>query len=308
MASDPTAKDQRQPPQAIESVKIFSYPKVIFLWPTMVFALICGTGMLIVGDLKPEDPVTPEATDGVEVAAVAEPAEVTEPADVVEPAEPADEAIDAIASAEAAEVAEADALAAEEVPPGARRFSSWQNIFGAVFLIVFAVNMMVMSLDFPRFTLIAVILFGLTITFLLLYLASQGVDFLSPLTALSRHLYFAANAGFFFAIALIQGIMYAIIWATRYLDYWEIRPNEVLHHHGPLSDLERFPTIQLKFSKEIPDILEFLLGLGAGRLVLNFSTNDRVVTLDHVLFINSKEDQLKRLMSQLQVRMPGQEF
>ncbi|MEW4567049.1 hypothetical protein AB1L88_04210 [Tautonia sp. JC769] len=305
----------------IESVKIFSYPKVIFLWPTMVFALICGTGMLIVGDLKPEPAVLPEATAGVGAE---------EPAGPVAPVEPADDAVEEAAAIEPdgevtevavtpepdAEVeveglapADAEVLAtAEDVPPGARRFSSWQNIFGAVFLIVFAVNMMVMSLDFPRFTLIAVILFGLTITFLLLYLASQGVDFLSPLTALSRHLYFTANAGFFFAIAFIQGIMYAIIWATRYLDYWEIRPNEVLHHHGPLSDLERFPTIQLKFSKEIPDILEFLLGLGAGRLVLNFSTNDRVVTLDHVLFINSKEDQLKRLMSQLQVRMPGQEF
>ncbi|WP_169979291.1 hypothetical protein [Tautonia rosea] len=288
MASDPTAKDQRQPSQQIESVKIFSYPKVIFLWPTMVFALICGTGMLIVGDLEttPEPPVTPEAVEVVQAAEEGQ----GEGAQVAE------------GQVEAEQVAEI-----EVPPPGARRFSSWQNIFGAVFLIVFAVNMMVMSLDFPRFTLIAVILFALTLTFLLLYLASQGVDFLSPLTALSRHLYFAANAGFFFAIAFIQAVMYAIIWATRYLDYWEIRPNEVLHHHGPLSDLDRYPTIQLKFSKEIPDILEFLLGLGAGRLVLNFSTNDRVVTLDHVLFINSKEDQLKRLMSQLQVRIPGQE-
>lgn len=290
MASDPTAKDQRQPSREIESVKIFSYPKVIFLWPTMVFALICGTGMLIVGDLTeqtPGPPVTPEAREGVEVT---EEGPVAEGLVVEDP------------------LAEDLVVEAEAPPPGARRFSSWQNIFGAVFLIVFAVNMMVMSLDFPRFTLIAVILFGLTMTFLLLYLASQGVDFLSPLTALSRHLYFAANAGFFFAIAFIQAVMYTIIWATRYLDYWEIRPNEVLHHHGPLSDLDRYPTIQLKFSKEIPDILEFLLGLGAGRLVLNFSTNDRVVTLDHVLFINSKEDQLKRLMSQLRVQMPGQDI
>ena len=140
-----------------------------------------------------------------------------------------------------------------------------------IFLIVFAVNMMVMSLDFPRFTLVAVILFVMMMAFLLLYLASQGVDFLSPLTALSRHLYFAANAGFYFAIASILAVMFPIIWATRCLDYWEVRPNEVLHHHGPLSDLERFPTLQLKFDKEIPDILEFLLGLGSGRLVLYFS-------------------------------------
>ena len=44
-------------------------------------------------------------------------------------------------------------------------------------------------------------------------------------------------------------------------------PNEILHHHGPLSDLERFPTMNLKFDKEIPDVLEYAL-LGSGRLVL----------------------------------------
>lgn len=276
MASDPTAKENVVP-REIDSVKIFSYPKVIFLWPTMVFALICGTGMLIVGDSPAHGPpVTPEAREAV-----------------------ADEAAEA--EAEAIVEVDADKLP----PPGARRFSSWQNIFGITFLIVFAVNMMVMSLDFPRFTLIAVILFIMMMAFLMLYLASQGVDFLSPLTALTKYLFFTANAGFYFAIAAVQAVMYAIIWSTRYLDYWEVRPNEVLHHHGPLSDLERFPTLQMKFAKEIPDILEFLLGLGAGRLVLNFSVNDRQVVLDHVLFINSKEEQLKRLMSQLRVQMHG---
>lgn len=273
MAADPKAQDRPAPPPEIDSVKIFSYPKVIFLWPTMVFALICGLGMLIVGSGEP--------VQGPPVA-------------------------DAAIQAEAENLAEGEALAeaeaeAELPPEKVRRFSSWQNIIGVVFLIVFAVNMIVMSLDFPRFTLIAVILFVLMMAFLLLYLASQGVDFLSPLTTLSRYLYFTANAGFYFAIAAVLAVIFLIIWATRRLDYWEVRANEVLHHHGPLSDLDRYPTIQLKFSKEIPDILEFLLGLGAGRLVLNFSTTDRQVVLDHVLFINAKEEQLKQIMSRLRV-------
>jgi hypothetical protein len=274
MAADPKVQDRPALPPEIDSVKIFSYPKIIFIWPTMVFALLCGIGMLIVGNEEPvpDPPVAPE-----------------------------------VALAEGEVVAEGEAVAEAEVPPDKlRRFSSWQNIIGVIFLIVFAVNMMVMSLDFPRFTLIAVILFVLMMAFLLLYLASQGIDFLSPLTALSKHLYFTANAAFYFAIAAMLAVMFSVIWATRRLDYWEVRANEVLHHHGPLSDLERYPTLQLKFAKEIPDILEFLLGLGAGRLVMNFNINERQVVLDHVLFINAKEEQLKRLMNRLRVETQGQ--
>ena len=281
MASDPKQTTQAPPPPQVKSVQIFSYPKIIFIWPTMIFALICGLGMMVVGpeELNVGKAVAAQGIDGE--------TDVT-----VEVADDADEA--------EVEVA--------QLPPRLRRFSSWQNIFGIVFLIVFSVNMIVMSLDFPRFTLIAVILFVMFLAVLLLYLASLGVDFLSPLQALSRHLYFAANAGFYFAIAGILGTMFLIIWATRHLDYWEVRPNEVLHHHGPLSDLERYPTLQLKFDKEIPDILEFLLGLGSGRLVLYFSNSDRSVVLDHVLFINAKEEALKSLMGRLQVQVSQNEI
>ena len=96
--------------------------------------------------------------------------------------------------------------------------------------------------------------------------------------------------------------MFVIIYFTRYLDYWEILPNEILHHHGPLSDLERFPTMQLKFDKEIPDVLEFLF-LGAGRLVLHVQNERKSIVLDNVLFINAKEAGLKNLMSRMEVRV-----
>ncbi len=86
------------------------------------------------------------------------------------------------------------------------------------------------------------------------------------------------------------------------LDYWEVMPNEILHHHGPLSDLERFPTMNLKFDKEIPDVLEYAL-LGAGRLVLHVPNVEKSLVLDNVLFINSKEEALKKLMSRLEVRI-----
>jgi hypothetical protein len=115
-------------------------------------------------------------------------------------------------------------------------------------------------------------------------------------------IYVSANSQFYAMVALILAGLFAMIYVTRYLDYWEILPNEILHHHGPLSDLERLPTLNLKFDKEIPDVFEFLL-LGAGRLVLHVTEERRAIVLDNVLFINHKEEKLKKLMSRLEVRV-----
>ena len=94
-----------------------------------------------------------------------------------------------------------------------------------------------------------------------------------------------ANTGFYFMVFVTLMLVFAIIYVTRWLDYWEILPNEILHHHGPLSDLERYPTMNLKFDKEIPDVLEWVL-LGAGRLVLHVPNVSKALVLDNVLFIN----------------------
>ena len=98
-------------------------------------------------------------------------------------------------------------------------------------------------------------------------------------------------------------MIFAIIYVTRYLDYWEILPNEILHHHGPLSDLERFPTMNLKFDKEIPDVLEYLF-LGSGRLVLHVTERARRRSCWTTCCSSTrKEEALKKLMSRMEVRV-----
>ena len=69
-----------------------------------------------------------------------------------------------------------------------------------------------------------------------------------------------------------------------------------------MSDLERYPTLNLKFDKEIPDVFEHLM-FGAGRLVLHVSDERKAIVLDTVLHVSSKEEALKKLMSRLEVRV-----
>ena len=91
---------------------------------------------------------------------------------------------------------------------------------------------------------------------------------MKPIHLIFSGIYAVANKGFYFMVFVTLMLVFAVIYVTRWLDYWEILPNEILHHHGPLSDLERYPTMNLKFDKEIPDVLEWAM-LGAGRLVLH---------------------------------------
>ena len=170
----------------------------------------------------------------------------------------------------------------------------------------FAFNLLIMALDFPRFELVGVDPVGRSSCSS--SCSGLGAYFeLDLMKPVRRALRVASTCsptpGFYFMYFLIVTLhARLIVYVTRWLDYWEILPNEILHHHGPLSDLERFPTMNLKFDKEIPDVLEYFL-LGAGRLVLHVPNGEKSIVLDNVLFINSKEEALKKLMSRLEVRV-----
>jgi len=272
MSSDPKASTVAggpAGPHREKGVRIFTYPKLIFIFPTLAMALIAWVGMLWIKD----DTVKPVTT----------------------PVMQAD--IDARHQADVAQQAKTGAIPSRHAPA----FKSPQNMLGLMFLGVFAFNILILTFDFPRFTIVAGAFLATTGVFFFLWLGMM-MDWLTPLVRLLDGIYVAANSGFYLWFALILLGMYAIIFATRWLDYWEFMPNEILHHHGPWSDLERFPTMNLKFDKEVPDVFEHML-LGAGRLVFHVANEQKAITLDNVLYINRKEEALKSIMSRLEVRI-----
>jgi hypothetical protein len=253
-----------------KGIRIFTWPKVIFLYPTALVSLLCWAGMWWYGD-RTHDPTKPLKT-------------------AVAPGELA-EGHDSLGDAPATKLTKVD------------RFSTPQNLLAMLFLGMFAFNLLVMALDFPRFTLVAVILGALFGLFFILWLSAFfGWDLLQPIHAIFSGIYAVANRGFYLMVFVTLMLVFFIIYITRWLDYFEVLPNEILHHHGPLSDLERYPTMNLKFDKEIPDVLEWVL-LGAGRLVLHVPNVAKALVLDNVIMITAKEEALKKVMSRLEVRV-----
>jgi hypothetical protein len=264
-SAEPTPKHREK------GIRIFMWPKVIFLYPTAIVAVICAMGMQIIHN-RVHDPARPlgEAVDARQYTGTGGATTVNEIAPPIDKAE---------------------------------RFWTPQNLLGMLFLAMLAFNLLTMGLDMPRFSIVAVLFGILFFLFFLLWLGSYfSLDLMRPIHAIMAHVYAVANGGFYLMVFVTLMLVFFIIWLTRFLDYWEILPNEILHHHGPLSDLERYPTMNLKFDKEIPDVLEFLL-LGAGRLVLHIPNVSKAIVLDNVLFINRKEEALKRVMSRLEVRI-----
>jgi signal transduction histidine kinase len=244
------------------------WPKVIFLYPTAIVSLICALGMSIIHD-RTHDPTKPLKT-AVEAKYLSQDSNLSDLPGTSDKVE---------------------------------RFRTPQNLLAMLFLAMFAFNLIVMALDFPRFSLVAVILAILFVLFFILWLASYfELNLLTPIHYIFSGIYAVANKGFYIMVFVTLMLVFAVIYITRWLDYWEILPNEILHHHGPLSDLERYPTMNLKFDKEIPDVLEWAM-LGAGRLVLHVPNVSKALVLDNVLFISAKEKALKNVMSRLEVRV-----
>lgn len=288
------AEGSRNSETRSRGVRIFTYPKVIFLMPTLIAALVCGIGMTVIKNRTIDPGKT--ANPVVEVAKV-EP--VTRDTVDVKATQTAEDTVVVKASPTSKDKTTLEVTEYPKVV--SRRFGSTQNFMAISFLVVFALNLIILSFDFPRFTVIALVTAFAALGFFVLWL-NVYFELLPPIVRLLDHIYVVANAEFYFGIATIILLNFAVILVTRYLDYWEVLPNELLHNHGPFSDLDRYPTAHLKFSKEIPDILEYAL-LRSGRLVMNVPGQNKAIVLDNVLWINRKEEELKKLLSRMDVRV-----
>ncbi len=288
MASDPKASAVGAPPPTRDKgVRIFTYPKIIFIFPSLIMSLICWVGMLMMGSDAAE--FNYKRHNNMEAAKANKgEAKPTTGASTTTPGK-ADRA------------GNRDITGLIPLKPDPIAFKRKENVFGLLFLTVFFLNLMILAIDFPRFAIFGIILGGTTLLFFLLWLG-VFVNLLEPLVNLLQGVYVVANAEFYFLISLVFLLIYGVVFATRWLDYWEILPNEILHHHGPLSDLERYPTLNLKFDKEIPDVFEHLM-FGAGRLVLHVQDERKAIVMDTVLHVSRKEEALKKLMSRLEVRV-----
>ena len=169
------------------------------------------------------------------------------------------------------------------------------HTWAAIFLATFFLNSLVLTFDFDRIMSIAIVLFVIVVLLLIrqFHLAVPLLDLLGSWRP-------EASPGFFVSFAVLMLVIYIWIFVDTRFDYWEISPNELLHHNGFMGDVERFPAPNMSIKKEIHDVFEFLL-LRSGRLIFFPSGKDRPVILDNVVNINAVEERIKRTLDTMRV-------
>jgi hypothetical protein len=161
---------------------------------------------------------------------------------------------------------------------------------GTVWMCIFAFNVLVISFDFTEMVSITAIAVALTIVFAGLYF-----DFLGFIGEFFRNLDVEMNAGFYFCVFGLFSIMYAAVFLRSRFEYWEFRHNEVLHRTGLFGEIKRYSTEDLRWFKEIPDVLERIL-LKSGRMVLTTPRETHPIVIEHVLGIEGADERIAELL------------
>jgi hypothetical protein len=181
--------------------------------------------------------------------------------------------------------------------------SSFAEVAGMIFFIVLCFNCLVISFEFSRFKTLAIFFFFLALFFFLLYLSTRWEVF-AFLKDIFRNFHIRLSTSFYIATGMYFLFLFLGVFINTRFNYWVIRSNEILHKEGFLGDVRRYPSPNLKMTKEISDVFEFLL-LGSGRIVLYPATEKQAIVLEHVLRVNAAERAIQELLSALSVEIEG---
>jgi hypothetical protein len=111
-----------------------------------------------------------------------------------------------------------------------------------------------------------------------------------------------ADKAFYWTMSALLGFIFIVMYLARLLDYWVIRPNEVIHFHGLPRHTRRFSAPHMRFEMEINDIFEHMM-LKSGRLYIRPSGNKEEFVLDNVINVRRKNERANQILSALQVQL-----
>jgi hypothetical protein len=172
--------------------------------------------------------------------------------------------------------------------------------WGLAFMIVLAFNFFVLAFDFPR-TASLTLIFSVIAIVLAAILLNERSEFLPALADQTSKLKPSANATFYWMYAIILAIIMVVVWVLhRFIDYYEVLSNEIIHHHGILGGIERLPAPGVRLEKDITDVFEYLL-LRSGRLIITPAGESRAIVMDNVPNINRVEDGVKAILGVTEV-------
>ena len=161
---------------------------------------------------------------------------------------------------------------------------------GTVWMCFFAFNLLVISFDFTEVISIMMLAILAMLVFAGLYL-----DFLSFIGDFFRSLQLHMDANFYYTMFGLFTVIYVVVFIKTRFDYWEFRHNEVIHRRGVFADMRRYSTEDLRWFKEIPDVLERII-CGSGRMILTTPREKHPIVIQHVVGINRIDERVADIL------------
>lgn len=169
-----------------------------------------------------------------------------------------------------------------------------RHVAGSIFLIIFLINVLVISFDFPGVKALAMAMGVMALVFGVILL-NQHMSILAPLSRLMEQLYarVEASSAFYFVISAILfvmimgGILGNVLW-----NKWTIEAHRLRHKDGLFSYRE-YPVIDLQVDKEVDDVFEFVL-LQSG--TLTFRIPSQSFRLENVPFITRAQRRIQSIV------------
>jgi hypothetical protein len=268
----PTPAETETADRARKTLTIYMWPKTPMLWPVAFVALVCAIVGYTVGASAHTDELRQVTgiTDTLDREPAGPPAGVTK------------------------EQIQAESA---KVYAGLRI----DRVFGFIFLVTFGFCMFALCIDTEiRWALMAFLGIGLLVTILILI--DERVKFLPGFFHSLLTLTPSASPQFYMGIAFVWALLMLISLVTIRFHYVKIESNEVFVVGGLLEGQKRFPTIQMKYQKDVSDVIEYYMPfIHSGRLILSFPAMEDRIILDNVLNIDKVIEQLNVLSSDLRV-------
>jgi len=155
---------------------------------------------------------------------------------------------------------------------------------------VFFFNTLVISFDFNEERSLIFVLGVIALALGLLYfgvLGSVSAWFAGIKPVMNRTFYSVMFGGF--------SLIYFFVWINTRFNYWEFRPNEVVHRLGVFPKMKRYSTEDMRWDKTVPDMLEKLL-LGTGTIIITTPHERQPIVLEHVMRISSIDDRIADIL------------
>jgi len=168
-----------------------------------------------------------------------------------------------------------------------------------VWFIFFAFNFFVVSFEFGKGIVVALILLVVIIILgAALYVSLTGamIPLINPVL-----LNLQINANAFLAFFLLFAVVIFISWLSTRFYYFRITPNELIYKKGILGDVERHATTNITVHKEIRDLFEHLLFFFSGRLTIMVPGRKTAIVIDNVPHINRVENLILQVLRRLEI-------